>query len=300
MTKRHVRLPSDVQEAYADYIEGIGQRLDSATDLGDTVQEILIELNGDQPVATALQEGHDVPAGDRVRIMSYHPANAAIESEWYAEKDEYLFGRSKPLQWLWRQFDRTSLAANVAFGLPFRQMLAKRLFAEAGDNLRIFRDVTMSYGHNITIGDNCVVHDNVHLDDRGELIIGDRVSISEDAHVYTHDHDVVDQTAVTNYRTVLKDDARITFGAMVLAGVEIGENALVGARSIVQSDIPAHHVVVGAPARSVRVKPGWDSVALPLDEELPDRKADRRIDRPVPADIDVFDEFERQLRPPDK
>lgn len=298
MTKRSVELPTPTQSVYGELIETVRSRLIDADDLGDAVQEVLVDLNGDREAFDRWESGDELPLSDRVRLMNYHPDNTALESEWYAEKDETAYTRSKALQWLWRQFDRTPLANNVAFGLEFRQMLADLLFADAGDNLRIFRDVTMSYGHNITVGDNTVIHDNVHLDDRGRLTIGDRVSISEGAHIYSHDHDLVDQTEVTNYHTIIDDDARITYDAMVRAGVRVGENALVGARAIVQADVPAHHVVVGAPARTVRVKPGWEAAARDPDEDHPSNRQDRLIEREIPDTIEIFDEFQRDLIPP--
>jgi acetyltransferase-like isoleucine patch superfamily enzyme len=232
-------------------------------------------------------------------LQGYDPCNATLESEYYAEKDEERFKESKYLQWLWRQFDATPMADNIEFALRFRQMLANHLFAEAGDNLRLFKGITFSYGHNISMGDNTVVHDDVHLDDRGKLTIGDRVSISDSAHVYSHDHDIVDQTQVDNFHTIIEDDARITYDAMIRAGCKVGENAVVGAKSIVQGDVPAHHIAVGSPAKSVKVKPGWESVAEPLEAGGESRREERKLEYDLPEDIDQFDEFGRDLTPPD-
>jgi acetyltransferase-like isoleucine patch superfamily enzyme len=187
----------------------------------------------------------------------------------------------------------------VDVALPFRRMLATHLFADVGENVRLFKNISMTYGHNIELGDNVVVHDDVHLDDRGELVVGDRASISDGAHVYTHDHDVVDQTEVTNYCTEIGDDARVTQGALVRAGVRVGENAIVGSRSVVQTDVPDHHVAVGMPATSIKVKPGWESVADPVDGANADRQAERRLQYDIPDDVEPFDEFQRDLSPPD-
>jgi maltose O-acetyltransferase len=189
------------------------------------------------------------------------------------------------------------MADNVEFALRFRSMLADHLFEECGDDCRFFKGITFTYGHNISVGDNVVVHDDVHLDDRGRLTIGDRVSISDNAHVYSHDHDIVDQTEVRNYHTVVEDDARVTYDAMVSAGTRIGENAVVGARAVVQGDVPDHHIAVGMPAKSVRVKPGWEDRADPLEAGCENRQEERRIEYDLPEDLDVFDEFQRDLDP---
>ncbi|QDX40475.1 acyltransferase [Salarchaeum sp. JOR-1] len=296
MTKRHVSLPDDAEATLRDFVGEVDERL-STEDPYEVVEDVLVDLNGDREAYEAWQNGNTVSSIEEARLQSYNPRNATLESEYYAEKDEEAFAESKPLQWLWRQFDNTPVADNVDFALEFRQMLARHLFADAGEGLRIFKGVSMTYGHNIELGDNVVIHDDVHLDDRGELTVGDRVSLSDGAHVYTHDHDIVDQTEVTNYHTTIEDDARVTQGALVRAGVTVGENSLVGARSVVQSDVPAHHVAVGMPAASVRVKPGFEDEAVPVedaDDAAGDRES-RRIPYALPADFDDYDEFQRDI-----
>ncbi len=299
MTKRHVSLPPEADEGVTAFIDQVDERLSGEEDTCEVVRDTLVDLFGDRDAYERWQRGGDVTPAERVRLQGYDPCNATLESEYYAEKDEERFTRSKHLQWLWRQFDATPMADNIAFALRFRQMLANHLFADAGDGLRLFKGITFTYGHNIELGDNVVVHDNVHLDDRGKLTVGDRVSISDDAHVFSHDHDVVDQTEIENFHTIIEDDARVTYDTMVRAGTKIGENSVVGAKSVVQGDVPAHHIVVGSPARSVKVKPGWESVADPIEDRLTNRADERRIDYDLPDDLVAFDEFERDLTPPD-
>ncbi|MFB6157311.1 MAG: acyltransferase [Haloferacaceae archaeon] len=299
MTKRHVSLPDAAEAGVRGFIDEVDERLSSDEDTCVVVRETLVDLFGDREAYEAWQAGESVSPATRVRLQGYDPCNATLESEYYAEKDEDRFQQSKYLQWLWRQFDATPMADNVAFALRFRQMLADHLFAEAGDDLRLFKGITFSYGHNIEMGDNTVVHDDVHLDDRGRLTIGDRVSISDDAHVYSHDHDIVDQTEVRNYHTIIDDDARVTYDSMVRAGCRVGKNAVVGAKSAVQGDVPDHHIAVGSPAKSVKIKPGWESVADPLEAGGENRREERRIEYDLSDDLDRFDEFGRDLTPPD-
>ena len=256
MTKRHVELPADAEAGVSAFLEQVDERLASEEDTCAVVRETLVDLFGDRDAYERWQNGGDVSPAERVRLQGYDPCNATLESEYYAEKDEQTFQQSKYLQWLWRQFDDTPMADNIEFALRFRRMLADHLFADVGDDCRFFKGITFTYGHNIEVGDNVVIHDDVHLDDRGELTIGDRVSIADSAHVYSHDHDVVDQTEVYNYHTVVDDDARIGFDAMVRAGSRIGENAMLGAKAILQGDVPDHHVAVGTPPGASGSSPG--------------------------------------------
>ncbi len=297
MTKRRVSLPDAAESGVGAFIRDVDERLTGATGekVCDVVRDVLVDLFGDRAAYERWQAGEDVSPAERVRLQGYDPCNSTLESEYYAEvaNDPETYERSKYLQWLWRQFDATPMADNVEFALRFRQMLGKHLFAECGDDCRFFKGITFTYGHNIAVGDNVVVHDDVHLDDRGELEIGDRVSISDGVHVYSHDHDLVDQTEVRNFRTVVEDDVRLTFDSMVRAGVRVGENSLVGARAVVQSDVPAHHVVVGMPAKSISVKPGFEDEAVPVDDEHESHREARQLPYALPEDLDVFDEFER-------
>jgi acetyltransferase-like isoleucine patch superfamily enzyme len=105
------------------------------------------------------------------------------------------------------------------------------------------------------VGDNCVVHRHVLLDDRGGLVLGNRVSISDYANVYSHTHSIVDQRDVTDAVTVLEDDVRITYHATVLAGVHVSCNGMIGAMAVATKDVRPYHVYVGIPAKSIRVKP---------------------------------------------
>ena len=79
------------------------------------------------------------------------------------------------------------------------------------------------------VGDNVVVHRHVLLDDRGGIRLGNNVSISDYANIYSHTHSIVDQRDVTNAVTVLDDGVRITYHATVLAGVHVDEQGMVGA-----------------------------------------------------------------------
>jgi hypothetical protein len=187
MTKRDVSLPEDAGEAVHGFIREVDDRLRSAEDTCEVVREVLADLHGDRDAWERWQRGGNVTRAERVRLQGYDPCNTTLESEYYAEVEtqDAEFQHSKHLQWLWRQFDATPMADNVAFALKFREMLAKHLFADAGDNLRLFKGITMTYGHNIEMGDNVVIHDDVHW-----MTVAGSVSVTEcrlaTVHTCTH------------------------------------------------------------------------------------------------------------------
>jgi acetyltransferase-like isoleucine patch superfamily enzyme len=196
-----------------------------------------------------------LPTATRVGLAQMDARNVTLEPEYYDECDVARFTERKPLIWMWQMFDRSPLAGDVHLGVRFRRVLAPYIFKRVGRNFKAFHFVEFSFGYNLEVGDDVVVHRNVLLDDRGGIVLGDRVSISDYANVYSHTHSIVDQLDVTSARTVIGDGVRITYHATILAGTYVGENAMVGAMAVATRDVRPWHVNVGIPAKSVRVKP---------------------------------------------
>jgi acetyltransferase-like isoleucine patch superfamily enzyme len=196
----------------------------------------------------------------RLALAALDPRNITLEPEYYADCDDARFQRVKPLLWLWYSFDRSTVGAqNVWLGVELRRLLAPHIFKRCGENFKAFHNVEFSFGYNMEVGDNVVVHRNVLLDDRGGIVLGNNVSISDFANVYSHTHSIVDQRDVTNATTVLEDGVRVTYHATVLAGTRIGKEGMVGAMAMATKDVRPYHVHVGIPAKSVRVKPNAPS-----------------------------------------
>jgi acetyltransferase-like isoleucine patch superfamily enzyme len=203
-----------------------------------------------------------LPAATRLGLASMDPRNITLEPEYYGECDDARFQRVKPLLWHWYWFDRTPAGAqNVWLGIELRRLLAPHIFKRCGENFKAFHNVEFSFGYNMEVGDNVVVHRNVLLDDRGGIVLGNNVSISDYANIYSHTHSIVEQRDVTNATTVIDDGVRITYHATVLAGVHVHEQGMVGAMAVATKDVRGYHVYVGIPAKSVRVKPNAPAAA---------------------------------------
>jgi acetyltransferase-like isoleucine patch superfamily enzyme len=197
-----------------------------------------------------------LPIATRLGLSALDPRNITLEPEYYAECDDARFQAVKPLIWLWYSFDRLPIGGqNVDLGIKLRRLLAPYIFKRCGANFKAFQNVEFSFGYNIEAGDNVVVHRHVLLDDRGGIVMGNNVSISDYANIYSHTHSIVDQRDVTDACTVLDDGVRITYHATVLAGVHVAEQGMVGAMAVATKDVRGYHVYVGIPAKSVRVKP---------------------------------------------
>jgi acetyltransferase-like isoleucine patch superfamily enzyme len=254
------QLPARPNSTLADaWLEQLGDALakpaaDRAVICRTALSELWYpDLAGDWETAV---EDSRLPLATRLALSSLDPRNITLEPEYYADCDQERFQTVKPLLWLWYSFDRTALGGqNVDIGVRLRRFLAPYIFKRCGERFKAFQHVEFSFGYNMEVGDDVVVHRHVLLDDRGGIVLGNKVSISDYANIYSHTHSIVEQRDVTNAPTVLEDGVRITYHATVLAGVHVGEDAMVGAMAVATKDARPYHVYVGIPAKSVRVKP---------------------------------------------
>jgi acetyltransferase-like isoleucine patch superfamily enzyme len=218
-----------------------------------------------------------LPLGTRLALAALDPRNVTLEPEYYSDCDDARFQPVKPLLWLWYSFDRTAVGGqNVELGVQLRRMLAPYIFKRVGANFKAFQHVEFTFGYNLEVGDDVVVHRHVLLDDRGGIRLGNKVSISDYANIYSHTHSIVEQADVTNALTILEDGVRVTYHATVLAGVHVNEQGMVGALAVATKDVRPYHVYVGIPAKSVRVKPNAPDPATIL------RTSDNRVTRAAP------------------
>lgn len=221
---------------------------DGRRDPNDVVRDTLFHLNFGN------QRFEELPLPARALVHSFDPRNATTEPEYYSEINVGAYLERKPFIWLWQMFDQSPLGRNALFGHRFRRMLAPLIFRRVGENFKCWQYVEWSFGYNLSFGNNVVVHRHVLLDDRGGIEIGDNVSISDYANIYSHTHDIEDIHTVENRITRIGDGARITYHATVLAGVQIGAHALLGTGAVATADIEPYHIKVGVPAKTVKVK----------------------------------------------
>jgi maltose O-acetyltransferase len=166
---------------------------------------------------------------------------------YHADDLELEADRSAAAQWMVRY--NAALSASDAERLS---LLRERL-AEVGDGAVIRPPFHCDYGYNIRIGPgvffnfNCVVLDVV------AVTIGARTQIGPAVQIYTADHPrdpSVRRTGAELGRPIrIGRDVWIGGGAIILPGVTIGDDAVIGAGGVVTRDVPAGFIARGNPAR---------------------------------------------------
>lgn len=140
--------------------------------------------------------------------------------------------------------------------VPERQTILQQLLGRIGQNSIIEPPFYCSYGQNIYIGDHVYLNVMCTILDCNEVHIGQHVMIGPAVQIYTAAHHLQAETRIQGWEVakqiVIEDNVWIGGGAILLPGVSIGRNAVVGAGAVVSRSVPANMVVVGNPARVIR------------------------------------------------
>lgn len=132
----------------------------------------------------------------------------------------------------------------------------RRLFGAIGGNFEIVPTFHCDYGSNIHAGDGFMANANCVILDVGEVRIGNNVLFGPAVQIYTAGHpleaDIRAAGPEFGLPITIGDRVWLGGGVIVLPGVTIGGNTVVGAGSVVTRDLPEDVLAVGNPCRVVR------------------------------------------------
>jgi acetyltransferase-like isoleucine patch superfamily enzyme len=151
----------------------------------------------------------------------------------------------------------------LLFFKPFRIWFQKKMLGSVGTNSELRPYCIIDGTKNVFIGRNVIIPEGVRLvcdpsDPSSKIIIEDNVLFAPNAAVYCtthtfHDTNVpIKDQPLLNKTTVIKSGSWIGINAVILPGVTIGRNSIVGANSLVNKDVPDFSVVAGSPAKFLK------------------------------------------------
>ena len=146
-------------------------------------------------------------------------------------------------------------ATSVRDGAERRRLLAL-LLGSVGDGTEVRPPLRVDYGTHIAIGARTFVNFGLVALDVARITIGDDVQIGPNVQLLTPTHPVEAEPRRAKWEAAspiaIGDNVWLGGGVIVLPGVSIGANTVVGAGSVVTKDLPLDVVAVGNPARIVR------------------------------------------------
>ncbi|WP_407455419.1 sugar O-acetyltransferase [Ligilactobacillus aviarius] len=135
--------------------------------------------------------------------------------------------------------------------------LLTALFNQIGTDPYIEPDFHCQFGFNITMGNEVFLNHDCTLMDYAPITIGNQANIAPKVGMYTaqpaldpqkREHHIMTARPIT-----IKNNVWIGGNVCILGGVTIGNNAIIGAGSVVDHDVPDNAVVVGNPAKVIRI-----------------------------------------------
>ena len=175
-----------------------------------------------------------------VKGLIYDPADEEIMSEQRVFQDKcWEFNRLKP----------TDYALKEAY--------MKEVFAECGENCYIELPFRANWGgHHLHFGSGIYANFNLTMVDDGHIYVGDKVMFGPNVTISTANHpidpDLRGKGLQYNKDVYIGENAWIAANVVIVPGVRIGKNAVIGAGSVVTKDIPDGVVAVGNPCRVLR------------------------------------------------
>lgn len=185
----------------------------------------------------------------------------------YKESDFLETAGEDTLKLIARTRELTREYASTAYGdTEKKTAILRELLGGIGENVAIDTPFHCDLGKNIFLGSDVIINMNCTFVDDKPIRIGSRVLIASNVQIYTASHSVLPQERLvsdwrergtTFFRTYalpveIQNNVWIGGGSIILPGVTIGENSVIGAGSVVTRSIPANSVAVGNPCRVVR------------------------------------------------
>ena len=137
-----------------------------------------------------------------------------------------------------------------------RQQLLREIFAEVGKGAWIEPPLRANWGSHTHLGNYVYANFNLTLVDDTHVYIGDHVMIGPNVTISAAGHPIEPnlrrEAMQFNMPVRIEENVWIGAGAILLPGVTIGKNSVIGAGSVVTRDIPENVVAVGVPCRVLR------------------------------------------------
>ena len=166
---------------------------------------------------------------------------------YHASDPEIVADHQAALEWTARYNAASTLPAAT------RQAILREIMGSVGAGAVVRPPFHCDYGYNIHLGSGVFLNFNCIILDVVKVVIGDGTQIGPGVQILTADHPRDPGERATGLESgrpiIIGRNVWIGGGALILPGVTVGDDAIIGAGSVVTRDVPAGATVAGNPAR---------------------------------------------------
>ena len=139
--------------------------------------------------------------------------------------------------------------------IKLRELFSELIGTPVDEDFVLFPPFTTDCGKNIHLGKGIFINSGCRFQDQGGITIGDQSLIGHNVVIATLNHNIHPEKRANLIPAPVKIGSRVWIGSnsTILPGITIGDNAIIGAGSIVTKDVPKNTIVAGNPARVIRM-----------------------------------------------
>ncbi|HET8592363.1 MAG TPA: acyltransferase [Solirubrobacterales bacterium] len=191
-----------------------------------------------------------------IRLLRFLVRNRMLTPKYARLLGRYLRRRLLTVAgWRWRTAGMLFLGRGLELQISRRGEVSFGRFVWIGDGTKV-----RCHEGVVEIGDKTVFGQECTISAYQRVRIGEQCVIADRAMFIDFDHGVVDVERPIRRQGIYKRDVVVGsnvwvgYGACVLRGVRVGDNAIIGSNSVVTRDVPANAVVGGVPAKLIRMR----------------------------------------------
>ena len=141
----------------------------------------------------------------------------------------------------------------------YLRYLTTIFFIKSGSYVRLYEGVTIWYPYRVTIGKKVTINEWVYISGFGGVSIGNGCSIGHRVSIISSNHGLSKTKSIKSQplsadEVKIGNDVWIGNNAVILTGLKISDGCIIGANSVINTDLPPYSIVQGVPGKIIRFR----------------------------------------------
>ena len=194
--------------------------------------------------------------GPMIRLIRFLAANGMLTPKYARLLGRYLRRRFLTVAgWRWRTDGLVFFGKRLELQIGRKGQISFGRLCWIGDRTKIrCHEGVVEIGAKTVMGQECTISAYRRVRIGEQCVIADRAMFIDFDHGVVEVERPIRQQGIYMRETIVGSNVWIGYGACILRGVRVGDNAIIGTNSVVTKDVPANAVVGGVPAKVIRMR----------------------------------------------